>query len=36
MTSEEPQVSQTGRYSINETAELLGIHRNSLRTYTDK
>lgn len=36
MTSEEPRVSQTGRYSINETAELLCIHRNSLRTYTDK
>lgn len=30
----EPVVSVERRYSPKETAELLGIHRNTLRTYT--
>lgn len=35
ITSIEPQVSDTGRYSVTETCSVLGIHRNSLRKYTD-
>lgn len=35
MTAMEPQVSMTGRYSVSEACELLGIHRNTLRTYTE-
>ena len=34
MTSEEPKVSQTGRYSTNETCTILGIHRATLHRYT--
>lgn len=34
MNAEEPKVTPTGRYSINETCELLGIHRDSLYKYT--
>lgn len=34
ITAIEPNVSLTGRYSITETANLLGIHRNTLRKYT--
>ena len=33
MVSTEPNVSLTGRYTIDETAELLGIHRNTLCRY---
>lgn len=36
MTTEEPKVTPTGRYSSNEAAKALGIHRNTLRSYTDK
>ena len=36
MTNVEPKVRPEGRYNMNETATLLGIHRNTLRTYTDK
>lgn len=36
MTTIEPQVMTTGRYSINQTCKLLGIHRDTLRLYTDK
>ncbi|MDY5010340.1 MAG: helix-turn-helix domain-containing protein [Sodaliphilus sp.] len=36
MTTTEPNVSLTGRYSIIETCELLGIHRNTLTRYTNK
>lgn len=35
ITSEEPRVAATGRYSSGETSRLLGIHRNTLRRYTD-
>lgn len=35
MTSTEPKVEPTGRYSITETCVALGIHRNTLRRYTD-
>lgn len=35
MTAIEPQVALNGRYSIGETCVLLGIHRDTLRTYTD-
>lgn len=31
---EEPQVSPTRRYSVNETCAMLGIHRNTLRRMT--
>lgn len=34
MNAEEPKVTLSGRYSINETCELLGIHRDSLYKYT--
>ena len=33
VTSEEPRVCATGRYTVKETSELLGIHRNTLRRY---
>lgn len=36
ITSLEPIVSANGRYSINETCEKLGIHRKTLRSYTDR
>lgn len=35
MTAYEPNVAATGRYSISQTCELLGIHRDTLRLYTD-
>ncbi len=34
VTSIEPQVNLGGRYTINETCQLLGIHRHTLRAYT--
>ena len=34
ITSTEPNVAITGRYSIPETCKALGIHRNTLRLYT--
>ena len=34
ITSEEPTVSSTGRYTVTQTCEILGIHRNTLREYT--
>jgi excisionase family DNA binding protein len=34
MTAIEPQVAETGRYSIEEAAAALGIHRNTLRRLT--
>ncbi len=34
MTSEQPKVVLTAKYSIKETCELLGIHRDSLHKYT--
>lgn len=36
ITSTEPRVSANGRYSINETCNLLGIHRNTLLRYTEQ
>lgn len=35
ITSIEPNVSDSGRYSVMETCAVLGIHRNSLRKYTE-
>ena len=35
MVSIRPNANPAGRYSVNETCELLGIHRNTLRRYTD-
>lgn len=34
ITSIEPDVRPMGRYSVNETCALLGIHRITLRKYT--
>lgn len=34
MTATEPQVSLNGRYSIRQTCDLLGMHRNTLRQKT--
>jgi predicted site-specific integrase-resolvase len=36
ITAEEPNVTATGRYSVKETSAVLGIHRNSLRKYTEQ
>lgn len=36
ITAIEPQVSETGRYSVTETCKVLGIHRNSLKKYTEQ
>lgn len=36
ITAIEPNVSATGRYSVGETSAALGIHRNSLRRYTEQ
>lgn len=33
ITSEEPKVNPTARYTIGETCVILGIHRNTLRSY---
>ena len=35
MVTLEPNIPNDGRYSIAETCEHLGVHRNSLRNYTD-
>lgn len=36
MRTSEPNVSDKGRYSINQTCQLLNICRDSLRKYTQK
>ena len=36
ITSEEPKVSPTGRYSIGQASAVLGIHRNTLFRYTEQ
>ena len=36
VTSEEPNVTPTGRYSVTETCRALGIHRNTLQRYTQE
>lgn len=35
MVTEQPKVNPTSRYTVTETCKLLGIHRNSLRKYTE-
>ena len=35
MVTEEPKVSDNGRYSVTETAKILGIHRDTLRRHTE-
>ncbi len=35
ITSVEPQVNPTERYTISQTCNLLGIHRNTLRSYVN-
>ena len=35
MVTEEPKVSDAGRYSATETAKVLGIHRDTLRKHTE-
>ena len=35
ITSTEPMVSAEGRYSVSDTCKVLGIHRNTLRRYTE-
>lgn len=36
MVNDRPEVTTAGRYSAAQTARLLGIHRNTLRKYTDQ
>jgi DNA-binding transcriptional MerR regulator len=36
MVTHEPTVCPTSHYSIGQTAALLGIHRNTLRRYTEQ
>ncbi len=36
MTTEMPNVADTGRYSIKETAEILGVCRRSVEGYLSK
>lgn len=33
---EMPNVTRTSRYTVNETAKLLGVHRNTVRSYCNK
>lgn len=35
MNSTEPVLNMAGRYTITETCKLLGLHRHTLRHYTD-
>lgn len=35
MVTEQPKVEPHSRYTVTETCAILGIHRNSLRKYTD-
>lgn len=36
ITTIEPKVSEGGRYSVMQASEALGIHRNTLRNYTEQ
>ena len=36
MRSSEPKVVLSNRYTITETSQILGIHRHTLREYTEK
>lgn len=35
ITSEQPSVTPTAKYTIAQTCTLLGIHRNTLRSYVN-
>jgi predicted site-specific integrase-resolvase len=35
ITAIEPKVNDSGRYSVSETCNVLGIHRNTLSSYTN-
>lgn len=35
MVTEEPKIPDNGRYSVAETAKILGIHRDTLRRHTE-
>lgn len=35
MVIDEPKISPTARFSISEAAEILGVHRNTLRRHTN-
>lgn len=35
VTSVQPNINPTSRYTISETCKLLGIHRNTLRSYVN-
>ena len=34
ITATEPRISESWRYSVSETCQILGIHRNTLTSYT--
>lgn len=36
ITTIEPKVEAAGRYSVAQASEALGIHRNTLRNYTEQ
>lgn len=36
ITANEPKVNENGRYSVMQTSEVLEIHRNTLRNYTEQ
>lgn len=36
ITAEIPDVKETGRYTVKQACDVLGIHRNTLRNYTDQ
>lgn len=36
MTPTRPNVYENGKYSVSETCQILGIHRNTLASYTSK
>ncbi|MBR5271816.1 MAG: helix-turn-helix domain-containing protein [Clostridia bacterium] len=36
ITAVEPKVEAAGRYSVAQASEALGIHRNTLRNYTEQ
>ncbi|WP_159522957.1 helix-turn-helix domain-containing protein [Sunxiuqinia indica] len=36
ITPLEPEVAETGRYSVTETCKILGIHRKTLQRHTDE
>lgn len=36
IAAEEPKVNESGRYSVKQASEALGIHRNTLRSYTEQ